>query len=230
MTPVPATITDDIFAAFHKCPYKAYLKLRGETGQVSDFARVQARVATEYRRVVPGTLQRSHGAGEVVHEPPSLPDALRAGAGLILDVAVGDGDVSCRLDAVVPSESHGTGPGGACIPVLFIPHERITADDRLRLAFGATALARVLGTRPDRGRIVHGPHLKTTRVELTTLTGAVDAAVGQIRALDGAAVPPPQQLNRHCAECEFRRPCRAAAAERDDLSLLRGCRRRRSPG
>jgi hypothetical protein len=72
MTLVSAAITDDIFAAFLKCQYKAYLKLRGETGQVSDFERVQARVATEYRRAAPGALQRSRGAGAVVREPPSL--------------------------------------------------------------------------------------------------------------------------------------------------------------
>jgi predicted RecB family nuclease len=28
-------------------------------------------------------------------------------------------------------------------------------------------------------------------------------------------------LNRHCTECEFRRSCRTAAVEKDDLSLLR---------
>jgi hypothetical protein len=37
-----------------------------------------------------------------------------------------------------------------------------------------------------------------------------------------SATPPPLLLNRHCAECEFRRTCREAAAEKDDLSLLRG--------
>src|SRR5439155_384607 len=47
-------------------------------------------------------------------------------------------------------------------------------------------------------------------------------AVGQVRALGQSAAPPPLLLNRHCAECAFRRSCRAAAVAKDDLSLLRG--------
>ena len=77
---------------------------------------------------------------------------------------------------------------GACIPVLFTPHERITADDRLRLAFGASVLARVQGTsagpRADRPR--PGVQVDAGRV-WPTLVGAVR---GRRRpdpdALDGA--------------------------------------------
>ena len=95
-------------------------------------------------------------------------------------------------------------PGGAYTPILFIPHQRVAADDRLRLAFGASVLARVQGVQPETGRIVHGPQFRPSRVSLPTLSGPVRDAVDQIRAIRESATPPPLMLNRHCAECEFR--------------------------
>src|SRR5262249_46820116 len=71
-------------------------------------------------------------------------------------------------------------------------------------------------------RIMHGPQFKVSRVGLVSLAAVAREAVSQIRALQQSATPPPLLLNRHCAECEFRRSCRTAAEEKDDLSLLRG--------
>src|SRR5262249_15866919 len=104
----------------------------------------------------------------------------------------------------------------------FVPHQQVGADDRMRLAFGASVLARVQGVPPSTGRIVHGPQFRSTRVNLAGLYGSVCEAIGQIRAIFLAATPPPMVLNRHCAECEFSRSCHARAIEKDDLSLLRG--------
>jgi predicted RecB family nuclease len=92
----------------------------------------------------------------------------------------------------------------------------------MRLAFGAAVLARVQGTQPDAGRVVHGPQFRSTRVSLPTLAGPVLDAIGEIRAIRDAATPPPLALNRHCPECEYLHACRARAIEKDDLSLLRG--------
>jgi hypothetical protein len=36
VSPTPS-LTDDVFAAFLKCPYKAYLKLRGVVGERSEY-------------------------------------------------------------------------------------------------------------------------------------------------------------------------------------------------
>jgi predicted RecB family nuclease len=110
----------------------------------------------------------------------------------------------------------------AYAPVTFIPHERITGDDRLRLAYSATILARIQGVYPDSGRIIHGSRFNVSRVALATLSGPTRAVFGQFRAMGASTAPPPLLLNRHCAQCEFRRACRAAAVEKDDLSLLRG--------
>jgi predicted RecB family nuclease len=107
-------------------------------------------------------------------------------------------------------------------PILFTPHDRVAYDERLRLAFGASILARLQGVQPDRGRIVHGPAFRSSRVSLPAFCTTVHEASEQICAIRESATPPPLILNRHCPECEFRQSCHATAIERDHLSLLRG--------
>ncbi len=214
-------LTDDVFAAFLKCCYKAYLKLRGASGDKSDYEVVQVRLTAEYRAAARSELLRKHGSGAVVEGTPCLSEAMRRGSDLITDVTVTDAGESCRLDALEKVRDQGPRARGSYRPVLFVRHEKVTADDRLLLAFGAAILSRLLGTPPATGRIVHGRHNKSSRVELPTLSGAVAEATSQISELR-EGTEPPLLLNRHCPECEFRKQCREAALAKDDLSLLRG--------
>jgi predicted RecB family nuclease len=221
MNPSPS-LNDDLLAAYLKCPYKAYLKLRGAAGEQSEFERMQARRMAEYRTAARQALLRARGL-EIGTQPTSpLRDAIRSGATLILDATLSDADESCHLDALELAAGKAVGPCGVYAPVLFTPQEHVTRDDRVRLAFGAAILARIQGAQPDCGRIIHVRQFKSSRVGLVTLSGPARDAADQIRALGQSATPPPLVLNRHCAECQFRRSCRAAAVEKDDLSLLRG--------
>src|SRR5262245_18128012 len=219
----PSTsLTDDLLAAYLKCPYKAHLKLRGVAGEQSEYEQMQARLMAEYRTAARQALLRARGLEIDIQPAPALREALRGGAPIILDATLSDADESCHLDALERAAGKADGPGGVYAPVLFTPHERVTRDDRLRLAFGAAILARIQGAEPDSGRIIHGPQFKVSRVGLVTLSAPARDAVSQMRALGQSATQPPLLLNRHCAECEFRRSCRVAAVEKDDLSLLRG--------
>src|SRR5262249_12574679 len=157
------------------------------------------------------TLLRARGLEIGTLPTSALRDAIRSGAPLILDTTLSDADESCHLDALELAAGKAVGSCGMYVPVLFTPQERVTRDDRLRLAFGAAILSRIQGVQPDSGRIIHGRQFKVSRVGLVTLSGPARDAVGQIRALGQSATPPPLLLNRHCAECEFRRSCRAVA-------------------
>jgi predicted RecB family nuclease len=209
-------LTDAILGAFHKCRYKAHLLLGGSIGEPSEYQQLHARLADEYRAAARQRMAQTRDPVSVIVSPPSLADALRRRPDLILDVQVADAGESCRLDALERL------PGGVYTPVVFAPHQRVGADERMRLAFGASILARVQGVQPDIGRIIHGPQFRSTRVSLATQAGSVREALTQIWATSLAATPPPMVLNRHCPECEFRRSCQARAVEKDDLSLLRG--------
>jgi predicted RecB family nuclease len=214
-------VTDDLFAAFLKCRYKAYLKLRGDEGEKSDYETLQSRLLAEYRQAATKQLLRASG-GAAVEGTPSLPETIRAKPDLITEATASDANESCRLDAL--ERVGGSGPAAAALyrPVLFVRREKPNSADRLLLAFGASVLARVQGAPPGTGKIVHGRDFKARRVELASLSATAQATADEIRGMREAAKPPPLVLNRHCQECEFRRRCRAAAVERDDLSLLGG--------
>ncbi|HKB06048.1 MAG TPA: TM0106 family RecB-like putative nuclease, partial [Gemmataceae bacterium] len=221
MNPSP-TLTDDLLTAYLKCPYKAYRKLRGDVGEPSDYMHLQERAAAEYRVAVRRALLRTVGDATDALDPSNAQGAIRRGVALILDPTLTDTGDSCRLDALFGPTAKASAAGAGYTPALFIPNHAVTTDDRLRLAFGASVLARIQGRRPDSGKIIHGPQFKVSRVGLSTLSERVTDTVGQIRALAASASPPKLALNRHCAQCEYRQTCRAAAVEKDDLSLLRG--------
>jgi predicted RecB family nuclease len=209
-------LTEDIFAAFLKCRHKAHLKIHQTAGKPSEYQQLQARLADEHRLAARQIMLRTHGPASVIASPPSLAEAIRRRPALILDATTADADGSCRFDALEQI------PGGGYTPVLVTPHQGITAGDRMRLAFGASVLARLQGSSPDTGRIVHGPAFKASRVSLPVLLASVRESVDQIRAIRDSPTPPPLVLNRYCPECEYRHACRARAIDKDDLSLLRG--------
>jgi len=221
MDPSPI-LTDEIFAAFLKCRYKAYLKLRGAAGEKSDYERSQAELAAEYRTLAMEDLLRRHNGVAVIESPPSLPEAFQAGAALISGATASDAGESCRLDALERGGRTGAMLAAPYTPIFFVHREKVTAHDRLLSAFGASVLSRVQRTPPEFGRIVNGKNFKQSKVALATLSGAVCNTIGQLKALTEDTKAPPLVLNKHCSECEFRRPCRAAAVEKDDLSLLSG--------
>ncbi len=214
-------LTDDVFAAFLKCRYKAYLKLQGACGEKSDHERVLDRLSAEYRVSARQELIRKHGGGPISEATPCLSAALKDRPPLILDALVSDADEACRLDALEKVRDQAPRARASYRPVLFVRREKVTVDDRLLLAFGAAILTRLQGSPPGTGSIVHGKNYKSSRVELTTLSEVVAQATGQIRALQ-EGTEPPLLLNRHCPECEFRKKCRDAAVAKDDLSQLRG--------
>lgn len=152
-----STLTDVVLAAFQKCRYKAYLKLRGLAGEPSDYELLQARLETEYRLAAQQKMLRARGPGSVVVSPPSLADAVRGRPALILDATAADADTSCRLDALERADD------GTYAPVIFNPHRQVGAAHKQRLVAAAVAGRSHVAT-PDRGWIVHGPDFKRSRV------------------------------------------------------------------
>jgi predicted RecB family nuclease len=218
----PAIITEEIFGAYLKCKYKAYLKLQGTVGEASEYQRLLTRIDVDYRKAAGRQLLRIQGNAAIAENPLPLPEMIQNGKELILNASLNSDEASCHLDALFLTSKMEAAAPPAYSPVLFTPHERMTADDRLRLAFAALVLSRVQGTEPESGRIIYGPNFNASRVALPKLVAMVRRAVGQIQTIQQSVTPPPLVLNRHCPECEFRRSCRVVAVEKDDLSLLRG--------
>jgi hypothetical protein len=69
-----------------------------------------------------------------------------------------------------------------CIPIRFVPNERIINDDKLLLAFDALALSNNLGKVPLFGRIIYGNNQTSVRVKLADLIEKARSVVNKIAA------------------------------------------------
>jgi predicted RecB family nuclease len=105
-------------------------------------------------------------------------------------------------------------------PVWFIRHEKLSAIDKLTLAFDAIAIACVTGGMPLSGKLIHGPQFATVTVPLAKLVESARSFLTKVVSQQASTAPPPLMLNRHCPVCEFQSRCREVAVEKDDLSLL----------
>jgi predicted RecB family nuclease len=106
------------------------------------------------------------------------------------------------------------------VPIRMIPREKLTREDKCRLAFDALTLSKAVGKVPAFGRIVYGNDFRILRVKLHGLLRIARSTVDKISNQQASDRPPDPVLNKHCPECKFRLRCRKIAEERDDLSLL----------
>src|SRR5262249_54875767 len=130
----------------------------------------------------------------------SLPDLRRSGAG------------TGRLPA-----------GGLPLRSRAVHRGRPVRDlQRALLGVYALLLSRLQGRMPGHGIIWYGNEPREARLRLRPDPRKAERWREQLRHPRAGAPPPGLVLNKHCRECEFHRQCRAAAVERDDLSLLGG--------
>src|SRR5258708_7879980 len=81
-------ITDSLFLAYCQCPYKAFLKSKGEVGEIIDYEVSQQEAHARFKEEAIERLLRSHAGSQVLREPPSLVLALKAGDTHILGARV----------------------------------------------------------------------------------------------------------------------------------------------
>ena len=81
-------ITESLFVAYWQCPFKAFLKSKGEVGEVVDYEVIQKEADSRFRDVAIERLLRSHTESQVTREPSSLRLAVKEDARLILGARV----------------------------------------------------------------------------------------------------------------------------------------------
>ena len=81
-------ITENLFVAYCQCPYKAFLKSKGEVGEVVDYEVIQTEADARFKNEAIERLLQSHAESQVSREPPSLQLAVKEGARLILGARV----------------------------------------------------------------------------------------------------------------------------------------------
>jgi predicted RecB family nuclease len=215
-TPPLRIITDDIFLSYTQCPYKAYLKLTGRTGTISEYELSETDALETYRSQ---GLERALNASpqkNVIDCAGAPISALPSGFSLLLRATLQTSSISSNIDLIekVPRTN-------SYIPVLYSPSKTISSRDRLALGFKGVALSAVQGKEAQYGKIVHGSTFSVTRLKLQMISKKTRSVITALTKVADGMSPPRLLLNRHCNTCEFQAGCQARAFESDDLSLLR---------
>jgi len=221
-------ITESLFVAYCQCPFKAFLKSKGEVGEVVDYEVIQKEADSRFRDVAIERLLRSHTESQVTREPASLRLAVKEGAELILGARVEAQGMALRFDLLELLVDRDDNRRMVCVPVQFCHRNRLTREDSLLAAFHGIILAEALGQPVPFVKVVHGSDFCVSKIKLVAPTGAprlvkeARQILDRLRKQIESASPPLMILNSHCTSCEFRDRCHAEAVNRDDLSLMRG--------
>ena len=131
-------ITDDVFLAHLQCPYKAYLKLAGHSGTVSDHERSDKATLETYRSRAIEHILTGTSPNDVTDYEGSSIRSLPAGPAWLLNGMLRSQNTSSHIDVLekVPRKQ-------AYAPVVFSSWPAISSVDRLLLGFKSLALAAV---------------------------------------------------------------------------------------
>jgi predicted RecB family nuclease len=221
-------ITENLFAAYCHCPYKAFLKSKGDVGEVADYEVLQKEADARFKEHAIERLLRNHTESQVAKEPTSLRTSITAGFSLILGAAVEASDVTLTFDLLERQIDRDDDRRTVYVPVLFSHKHKLTRYDSPFAAFHGIILGEALGQPVPYVKIVHGPGFTVSKIKLVAPSGPARLVKETRQLLDRlkkqieATSPPLMILNTHCSLCEFRGRCHTEAVNRDDLSLLRG--------
>ena len=214
-------ITSDAFEAYLKCPTKCWLRATDEPSAGNTYSEWVKAQNASYRLSATRRLVAEFPNNEVALSP-DMKNLKAAKWRLACNLAVQAQMDSCTLESElhalerVPAE-------GRIKPTQFIRFvftNKLSKDDKLLLAFDASALSKSLGREVRIGRIVHGDEQTTLKVKTSAMSSDVRKRGERIPTLLSNPGSPDLVLNPHCPECEFQARCRHKAVEKDDLSLL----------
>jgi len=139
------TITSHLFEAYLKCPTKSWLRSQDKRGDENAHADWERRQSDCYRSEGIKRLLHDVAENDRVTSPPSTDILGTAGWRLAVDLLAQGHEVESALHAMERMPSKGRGKSGQFMPIRFVFTNKVTKDERLRLAFDALVLSEMLG-------------------------------------------------------------------------------------
>jgi predicted RecB family nuclease len=214
------SVTQEIFEAFLKCPRKSHLVSEGAIGAQSEFYEGQRRLEESYEQAASARLRSSLQPNEWYVGTHPVERLQERSYRLVFDRVIAEPDLRARLHALEVDCSRACARHHSYIPIRFVPKEKLTASDKLMLAFDAFVFWRATGELPAVGKIVYGRLCSAVRLHLSKFLRGVRPVIEKIIKQQAENTIPPVVLNKHCPECQFQSMCRQIAHEKDDLRLL----------
>ena len=219
---VTMEITNRIIGNYLDCEYKAHLALTGETGRQSEFEKQEQEFTRNYRRQVEAYLLRQFPNAKSTPASMSVGEAIRQDNPLILNAKLTLNNISFQLDALVRGPKPDSSKKLQYVPILFVPQEKLSKQDKLLLTISALILDRQMKISTECGILLHGAKLTKSTIQLSKQKLQARSVLKKIEAMQCDNDNPAMYLNDHCTICEYRQFCRRIAEKNDHLSLLRG--------
>jgi predicted RecB family nuclease len=215
------SITTEVAVAYSLCPRKAYLLLCGnDRGNIHEYVQILAEKRSYSKSKYLAKLDQKSTDVDV----NSFKSVDFANKSQYLTNALLDNNtVQACCDLLTKVSTYSLLGDYSYEPTIFIGTHKVTKEHRFELYFIAHVLEQVQGKAPTMGFIVDvagKPHKvklsESPQVLLTILKPLREWLAKELLE------EPPIMLNKHCALCQFRDPCRTKAEQEDNLSLLSG--------
>ena len=212
-------ITWQLFEDFLKCPTKCFLQVHEDAASSDAYADwLRNRNASYYHDCLKDLKVRL-SPHELVEGPSDLWNARANNWRFAINLPIRIRNLQSDIQALERSH-HARNAVTEFIPIRHVVSNKLTADDKLIVAFDAFVLSERLGKIPSRGRLVHGNARSSFNFALPKLISRVPSVITLIETILSRSVPPDVVLISHCSECRFQQRCRQEAIAKDDLSLL----------
>jgi predicted RecB family nuclease len=212
-----SNITAAVFAAYLKCPTKAYLTAGRENPPDAFFGDIYRRISAAYK----SRTSEGLGVGSNSVSLDFLPlasDLARQTTPLFVDCETASYVFDRSASATVAREAK---RNSRFVPILYSAWEKSDQPDDLLVCLGALAIGQAArGGIPPSGKVVYGEGHRGKTVRIADHVAKTLQIIEEIVSLCRASEPPPLLLNKHCLVCDFQLRCRALAVEREHLSLL----------
>jgi hypothetical protein len=214
-------ITAAVFAAYLKCPTKAYLTAHGEKPPDTFVADTRGRISAAYKAgASQGSVTALTGVVSIdVLRLPGEPD--REAATLFVDCETVSYACDRPASARIAHLARRSQRRCNFVPILYSAWEKSDQSDDLLVCLGALAIGQATGSGiAPSGKVIYGEGHRGRTVRIADHLPKTRQVIEAIASICQAREPPPLVLNKHCPACDFQLRCRALAIERDDLSLL----------
>jgi len=155
-------ISDRLFIDYLQCEYKAYLKLSGKTGVRTDFEKFQDKNQAEYRQRAREHLLITGRSTAPPAVNSTFKDVKIQRLSVAIDISISNDKYSLIIDA---AELVLQPPLRKPVynPIIFLPHQKISKQHKLLLAFCGAALSYEQKAEPISGRIIFGDRFSSAK-------------------------------------------------------------------
>lgn len=196
-------ITTDVLASYLNCKYRAYLKMTGQHGTMSQYETLLSDIAQSLTQEATKKILAQTGNAEVLRHLPLTYHLLKQGAPYILDATAEDNDFSLHFDGLKRTDGSSRLGAFHYIPLLFHNGDAIRRQEKSVLVFYGYVLSSIQGRSPSSGIVIYGSQCKTARLKLATNPRKINQILQELRSIRQTNTVPPLILNDHCNICEF---------------------------